>query len=147
MDIFEVTENKKPYLPLLLLGDEQEEMIDRYLERGRLLVMQSESPIAVCVVTDEGDGVMEIKNLAVHPDFRRQGIGRAMIDEVANYARGIYHTLQVGTGDSPATMPFYERCGFVRHHIIKDFFTANYDHPIIDEGVQLVDMVVLRRRI
>lgn len=48
MDIFEVTEKKKQYLPLLLLSDEQEEMIDRYLERGRLFVMQSESPIAVC---------------------------------------------------------------------------------------------------
>lgn len=147
MDIFEVTEKKKQYLPLLLLGDEQEEMIDRYLERGRLFVMQSESPIAVCVVTDEGDGVLEIKNLAVHSDFWRQGIGRAVIDEMTNHARGVYHTLQIGIGDSPATMPFYDRCGFVRHHIIKDFFTANYDHPIIEEGVQLVDVVVLRRRI
>lgn len=145
MEILEITDNKKQYLPLLLLGDEQEDMIERYLERGRLFVMQSGSPIAVCVATDEGDGVLEIKNLAVHPDFWRQGIGRAMIDDVANRARGAYHTLQVGTGDSPATMPFYERCGFVRHHIIKDFFTTNYDHPIIEEGVQLVDMVVLRR--
>lgn len=147
MAILEVTENKKQYLPLLLLGDEQEDMIDRYLERGRLFVMQFEEPIAVCVVTDEGDGMLEIKNLAVHPDFRRQGIGRTMIDEVANRARGVYHTLQVGTGDSPATMPFYERCGFVRHHTIKNFFTNNYDQPIIEDGVQLVDMVVLRRNL
>lgn len=147
MAILEVTENKKQYLPLLLLGDEQEAMIDRYLERGRLFVMQFEEPIAVCVVTNEGDGVLEIKNLAVHPDFRRQGIGRTMIDEVANRACGVYHTLQVGTGDSPATMPFYERCGFVRHHTIKNFFTNNYDHPIIEDGVQLVDMVVLRRNL
>lgn len=147
MAILEVTENKKQYLPLLLLGDEQEDMIDRYLERGRLFVMQFEEPSAVCVVTNEGDGVLEIKNLVVHPDFRRQGIGRTMIDEVANRACGVCHTLQVGTGDSPATMPFYERCGFVRHHTIKNFFTNNYDHPIIEDGVQLVDMVVLRRNL
>lgn len=54
MAILEVTENKKQYLPLLLLGDEQEDMIDRYLERGRLFVMQFEEPIAVCVVTNGG---------------------------------------------------------------------------------------------
>lgn len=79
--------------------------------------------------------MLEIKNLAVHPDFWRQGIGRAMIDEVANYASGVYHTLQVGTGVSYANMPFYERCGFVCSHMIKNFFTNNYDHHIIEDGV------------
>lgn len=34
-----VTDNKKRYLKLLLLGDEQESMIDRYLERGDMSVM------------------------------------------------------------------------------------------------------------
>ena len=34
MDVIKVTENKKQYLDLLLLADEQESMIDRYLERG-----------------------------------------------------------------------------------------------------------------
>lgn len=41
----------------------------------------------------------------------------------------------------------YEKCGFRRHHVIKDFFTKNYDHPIIECGVQLVDMIVLRKNI
>ena len=34
MNIREIHENKKQFLPLLLLADEQENMIDRYLERG-----------------------------------------------------------------------------------------------------------------
>lgn len=34
-----MTENKKRFLPLLLLGDEQESMVDRYLERGRMYVL------------------------------------------------------------------------------------------------------------
>lgn len=145
MEIIEISNYKKRYLPLLLLGDEQESMIDRYLERGRLFICAPLDPIAVCVVTDEGEGVLEIKNLAVRKDMQGQGIGRAMIEYVATHAAGGFHTLQVGTGDSPATLPFYERCGFARHHIIKGFFTTHYDHPIIEEGVQLVDMVVLRR--
>ncbi len=54
--------------------------------------------------------------------------------------------LQVGTGDCPSTIPFYESCGFRRHHRVKDFFTDHYDHPIYDSGVQLVDMVYLQRK-
>ena len=34
MQITKVTSNKKQYLQLLLLADEEEAMIDRYLERG-----------------------------------------------------------------------------------------------------------------
>ena len=34
MNIREIHENKKQFLPLLLSADEQEDMIDRYLERG-----------------------------------------------------------------------------------------------------------------
>lgn len=64
---------------------------------------------------------------------------------MANTYRGQYHTLQVGTGDSPSTIPFYEKCGFTQSHVIKNFFTDNYDHIIIDGGVQLVDMVYLKK--
>ena len=40
-----------------------------------------------------------------------------------------------------------KKCGFVRSHIIPHFFTDNYDHPIYEDGVQLVDMVYLQRRL
>ena len=35
--IVRITENKKRFLNLLLLADEQESMINRYLERGEML--------------------------------------------------------------------------------------------------------------
>ena len=38
--IVKISRNKKQYLDLLLLGDEQEIMIDRYLERGDLFVLE-----------------------------------------------------------------------------------------------------------
>ena len=143
--IHEVKENKKQYLPLLLLADEQEDMIDRYLERGTLYVLRDgETVIAECVVTDEGDGVLEIKSLAVAPECQGRGYGRIMIRFVAEKYRDRYTTLQVGTGDSPLTVPFYERCGFVRHHINRNFFLENYDHPIFEGGQQLKDMIYLR---
>lgn len=68
-----------------------------------------------------------------------------MIDFIADKYKGKYSVLQVGTGDSPLTIPFYEKCGFVRSHMIKNFFIDNYDHPIYECGVQLVDMIYLQR--
>lgn len=144
MPIRLVTEDRRRYLPLLLLADEQESMVERYLHRGELYVMEEPDPAAVCLVTDEG-GVLEIKNLAVTPGRQRQGLGRAMVEFVAQRWAGRYRVLQVGTGDSPLTIPFYESCGFRYSHRIPDFFTKNYDHPIYEQGVLLTDMVYLRR--
>lgn len=146
MKIIEVTENKKQYLDLLLLADEQEDMVDRYLDRGRMYVLEDDGVKAECVVTDEG-GILEIKNIATAPEHQGKGYGKALIEFIAEQYRGQYAVLQVGTGDSPLTVPFYEKCGFVRSHSIPNFFTDNYDHPIFEAGVQLVDMVYLQRRL
>jgi ribosomal protein S18 acetylase RimI-like enzyme len=145
MKITEITENKKQYLNLLLLADEQEDMIDRYLMRGRMFILTDGIVKAECVVTDEGEGVLEIKNIATHPRYQRKGYGRALIDFIIKEFEGRYKTLRVGTGESPLTLPFYEKCGFVRAFTVKNFFTDNYDHPIFECGVQLVDMIYLER--
>lgn len=145
MKITEIKEQKKRFLDLLLVGDEQEDMIDLYLDRGTLYVLEDDGVKAVVVVTDEGDGVLEIKNISVDPGCQRKGYGRILIEAMAEYYKGQYTCLQAGTGDSPLTVPFYERCGFVRSHSIPNFFLENYDHPIFEEGVQLVDMVYFRK--
>ena len=147
MNIKEIKSHKKQYLSLLLLADEQEDMIDRYLDRGTMYVLEDGGVKAECVVTDEGDGILEIKNIATDPDWQGMGYGKALMEYIAEQYSGAYSVLQVGTGDSPLTIPFYEKCGFARSHIIPNFFTDNYDHPIIEDGVQLVDMVYLRRKI
>ena len=147
MEIRRVGWGKKRYLSLLLLADEQEDMIDRYLERGVMYVLDDDGIKGECVVTDEGQGVLEIKNLAVSPDCQRKGYGKALIRYLAERFRGQYNILQVGTGDSPLTVPFYEACGFVRSHRVENFFTENYDHPIYEGGVLLTDMVYLQRRL
>ena len=140
-----VTEGKKRYLPLLLLGDEQESMIDRYLEEGALYIWkEGEETAGVCVVTDQGNGVLELKNIAVDPRLQRRGIGRAMIGALAKRYRGSYRVLLAGTGEAPSTLGFYQHCGFTYSHRVKDFF-LRYDHPIVEEGVQLKDMVYFQR--
>ncbi len=145
MKIFEVTENKKQYLDLLLLADEQEDMIDRYLDNGKMYVLDDKGIKCECVITDEGNSVLEIKNIATVPEHQGKGYAKALIDFIVKKYRGQYSVLQVGTGDSPLTIPFYEACGFVRSHIIPNFFTDNYDHPIYECGVRLMDMVYLQK--
>ena len=147
MKIREVKQNKKDYLALLLLADEQESMIDRYIDRGTMYVLEDGGVKCECIVTDEGNGILEIKNIAVVPKYQGKGYGKMLLDFIACKYAGSYSILQVGTGDSPLTIPFYEKCGFVRSHIVPRFFTDNYDHPIYEGGIQLVDMVYLQKHL
>ena len=112
-----------------------------------MYVLEDDGVKAECVVTDEGDRILELKNIAVEPAAQGKGYGKALIDFLIETYAGQYTALQVGTGDSPTTIPFYEACGFRRHHLVKNFFTDHYDHPIYEGGVQLVDMVYLQREL
>lgn len=147
MNIREIKENKKQYLSLLLLADEQEDMIDRYIDRGTMYVLDDDGVKCECVVTDEGKGILEIKNIATKPQYQGKGYAKAMIDFICHKYKEDFSVLQVGTGDSPLTVPFYEKCGFVRSHTVRNFFTDNYDHPIYECGVLLTDMVYLRKNL
>ena len=68
---------------------------------------------------------------------------------VGSRARNDHYTdcnaMLVGTGDVPSALSFYQKCGFSESHRIYTFFTDNYDHPMFEDGKQLVDMVYLKR--
>ena len=145
MKIIQLTENKKQHLDLLLLADEQESMIDRYLERGELYMLDDNGVKAICVITDEGDGVCELKNIAVTPESQRQGYGKRLIKHLFTYYSGKYNQMIVGTGDVSSSVSFYKSCGFEYSHRIENFFTDNYDHQMIEDGKLLKDMVYLKR--
>ena len=74
-------EDKRNYFDLLLLADEQPSMIEKYLGRGIMYALEDGGVKAVCVVTDEGNGTLEIKNIAVREGFRKKEIGRASCRE------------------------------------------------------------------
>lgn len=147
LDIVEVLENKKQYIDLLLLADEQENMIDKYLYKGVMYALFDDGVKAVCIVTDESDGILEIKNIAVKKDFQKKGYGKKLIQFIKEKYKNQFDILQVGTGDSPLTVPFYEKCGFKKTHYIKNFFIDNYNHPIYECGVKLVDMIYMQMKI
>ena len=99
--ILQITQRKKQYLPLLLLADEQESMIDRYLERGEMFALEDNGLKAICVVTDEGNGICELKNIAVIPEAQRKGYGKKLIGYLTDYYSEKYTAMLVGTGDVP----------------------------------------------
>ena len=102
---------------------------------------------AVCVITDEKNLTLEIKNIAVEPKYQHNGYGKKLIEFIEENYRKSYEILRVGTGDSPLTIPFYEKCGFKEKYRVKNFFTDNYDHPIFECGKQLIDMVYLEKEL
>lgn len=144
MRIEKIEKDKKAFLDLLLLADEQETMIDRYLETGDMFALYDGEVSTVCVVTCDEE-TCEIKNIATAPGRQGHGYGKKMIEYVEAYYAKDHEYLLVGTGDSPLTLPFYEHCGFNYAFRIKNFFTDNYDHPIYEAGKQLRDMVYFRK--
>ncbi|HHV28134.1 GNAT family N-acetyltransferase [Acetivibrio mesophilus] len=137
--------DKTKYMDLLLIADEQESMIEKYLYRGEMFALIDDDLKAICVVTQEQPNVYEIKNIVTVPKYQRKGYGQYLISFIVNHYKKSGGELYVGTGDSPMTLNFYEKCGFEKSHIVKNFFVDNYDHPMYEDGKQLVDMIYLKR--
>ncbi|HOU67471.1 MAG TPA: GNAT family N-acetyltransferase [Paludibacteraceae bacterium] len=145
MKIEQINKNKKQFLDLLLLADEQEDMIDKYLSNGDLFALYDDGLKSVCVVAPVNETTCELKNIATYEEYQGKGYGRALIKFVFNFYKNSYETMLLGTGDVPWILSFYESCGFEKSHRIKNFFTENYDHPMFDGDIQLVDMVYLKK--
>lgn len=146
MTITQIIENKKDYLDLLLLADEQESMIDLYLENGDMFILEDDGIKAECVVVKLNEGIFELKNIAVRPDSQKKGYGRKLIDFLFSYYPDL-KTMYVGTGEVNSTLSFYKNCGFKESHRLENFFIDNYDHEITEDGIVLCDMIYLRRDI
>jgi GNAT superfamily N-acetyltransferase len=145
MKVERISKNKKQFLDLLLLADEQENMIDKYLPDGDVFALYEDDLKSVCVVVRINSDACELKNIATYEKYQGKGYGRALINYISDFYKDDYKTMLVGTGETPAILAFYEGCGFNKSHRIKNFFTDNYDHPIFDGDIQLVDMIYLKK--
>jgi GNAT superfamily N-acetyltransferase len=139
--------DKKRFLDLLLLADEQEDMIDKYLGDGDMFALYDGDLKTICVVSAVDEHTCELKNIATYEQYQGKGYARALIKYISDYYKNDYRSMLVGTGETPRILSFYESCGFERSHILKNFFTDNYDHVMIEDGVQLVDMIYLKKRL
>ncbi len=146
MEIKEVTENKTEFMDLLLIGDEDKAMIDRYIEQSALFVLyDSGKPASICAVVKADSDTIEIKNLATYPKYQNQGYASALLDFVYNRYKETFKALILGTGENEKTLNFYKNRGFIETHRVKNFFTDNYSHPIFENGKQLRDMIYLKK--
>lgn len=147
VEIKRINEDKKRFLDLLLRGDESEFMIDKYLERGDLFALYDDGLKSVCIVTGESADTCELKNIATYAEWQGLGYGGTLIEYIGAFYKDIYKTMIVGTGDVPKSIRFYEKNGFSLSHRIPGFFTENYSHPMFEDGVQLMDMVYLTKKL
>lgn len=145
MKIKKIEKNKKRFLDLLLLGDESEFMIDKYLNISDMYVMYGKEVFGVIVVSKKDKYTIEIKNLAIDENYQKLGYGRKFIDFILNEYSDRYKRVVLGTGESPLTLGFYKKLGFREYKRVENFFTDNYENPIIEDGVILKDMIYLEK--
>jgi len=144
VEIKEIIQDKEKYMDLLLLGDEQESMIKKYIYRGNLFALYDGDLKTVSVVTKEDEYIYEIKNIATYEKYQGNGYGTIMIKYIIENFKNKCKLLLVGTGEDDKIMSFYKKCGFVYSHRVKDFFINNYDHKMYENGKQLIDMIYLK---
>lgn len=146
MQIKEITENKIDFIDILLIGDEDEKMIDKYLEQSTLFALYDNDALtSVCAVVIKDNETVEIKNIATYPEYQNKGCASALIDFVENKYKSKFKYLILGTGENDRTLAFYKKRGFQETHRVKNFFVENYSHPIFENGRQLTDMIYLKK--
>lgn len=80
-------------------------------------------------IVDEG----HITNVAVHPDFRRKGIGEALITVLLSHTREkgiVSHTLEVRASND-AAISLYLKFGFEPAGLRKNYYEDNGEDAII----------------
>lgn len=83
----------------------------------------------VWVICDEG----HITNIAVHPDYRRKGIGSLLIEKLMTYARDhevVVMTLDVRVGNDTAKK-MYAKFGFKEGGLRKEYYSDNLEDALV----------------
>ncbi len=143
----EITPTDHPPRELLLSADESPASVDDYARRGTCYVARSDGRlVGEYVLLHTRPFTAEIVNLAVASAYRRRGIGTALLAHaVATARKAGFRILEIGTGDtSSGPLALYERCGFVRCGVERDYFRKYYPKPVVEHGVECRDMIRLR---
>ena len=140
----DAAELRSPYYQSLLLeADPSADALDVHPGETVILALTRLDglPVAVLVAGRTEHG-MEILNLSVHADFRRQGLAGRLIRE---FLHGQSEMVRVCTGSTsfPA-LALYQKNGFRIQGVDPDYFVVNYDSPIYEDGIQLRDRLILR---
>ena len=133
-------------IDLLLLADPSEAMIRDYMADAVLHVARWDGVVVgVFVLMKHDERLVELKNIAVSPEWQGKGIGKVLVREAISAARALgAKLLEVGTGNSSfGQLAFYQKAGFRMKRVVPNYFSLNYDEPITENGIRCLDRVVL----
>lgn len=138
-----------PY-ELLLLADPSMDMLHEYLNQSDVFTAKMNAmTVGVLVLYQLDAETLEIKNIAVSPEFQGQGIGRFLIENAISMATfEQFNTVCIRTANSSiGQLCLYQKMGFELSEIEKNFFTSAYPEPIYENGIQAKHRLVLQRRV
>lgn len=123
--------------------------LDSYLDAGHVLVARRGPDLVghLQLVPTNVAGQIELKNMAVVPELRGTGIGKALVARaLADSAADRFTQMVVSTAAADlGNLRFYQRCGFRFASVERDAFTpaTGYPEPIFIDGLLLLDRVWL----
>ncbi|MRG86005.1 GNAT family N-acetyltransferase [Salinibacillus xinjiangensis] len=135
------------YFDYLLLADESELVVNKYINHGDMYsVYYKQEIVGAVLFTYHSQQVVELKNIALDPKYRGRGLGKVIINEAFKiYKRKGISKVIVGTANSSiGNLAFYQKVGFRMVEIKKDFFKG-YPEPIFENGIRALDMVMFEK--
>jgi ribosomal protein S18 acetylase RimI-like enzyme len=133
--------------PLFEFAEDSQVQLDEYLGQGEVLVARANATLLghLQLVPTGAPDEIELKNMAVVPEARGTGVGRALVEEALRrsaadgWARMVVATAAADVGN----LRFYQRLGFRVLSVERDAFTpaTGYPEPIEIDGIPLLDRV------
>ncbi len=140
---------RRDFMNLLLLADENEEVVNEYINKGEMFsILFEDKVVGVALFITESPSIVELKNVALLPELRGKGIGKEIIKSAfALYRKKSFTKMIVGTANSSIdNIAFYQKAGFRIAGIRKDFF-EKYPEPIYENGIQAIDMIMFEKNL
>jgi ribosomal protein S18 acetylase RimI-like enzyme len=141
--------DRQSLLPLFYLADDSKLQVASYVDRGEVLAALDGDDVVgyIQIVSDDDQGALELKSMAVRKDRQGQGIGRALVAEAVLRCRaqaGRRIIVSTATADI-GNLRFYQRQGFRMYRIVRDAFgpAKGYPDGIMIDGIPLRDQVFL----
>ena len=131
VDLPQVVEIEKASMPSPWSKELFEEELKR--ERARYFVVEKDSKIAGYMGYWEAPEEAHIINLAIGPEYRRQGLGQDMIERCLDFAmkRGARLATLEARESNEAARNLYEKCNFRTVAIRKKYYSDNQEDAVV----------------
>ncbi|MGG3570932.1 GNAT family N-acetyltransferase [Bacillus gobiensis] len=142
-----IMNDREKYLDYLLLADEDEQIVKQYINEGDMYSISMDGQlVGIILFVYHQQRVVELKNLALAPEWRGRGIGKAVLQKAFDIYKGMEKMI-VGTANSSIeNIAFYQKAGFRMTEIRRGYF-EKYAKPIFENGIQALDMVMFERNL